>query len=119
MRDSIRPMGRYQDTKAKSSRLRLIMTGVIAVVVMCTLFCILYTSHVSADSGDLSRIQGYEQVLIRPGDTLDSLAIRYAGENSHLSVSAYKNQIIQLNDLESEYIREGIYLMMPICRDKK
>ena len=98
------------------SNKRTILTGVIAVMVLCTLFCILFTTRAFADSGDLSDIQGYEQVLIRPGDTLDSLAYRYAGNYSHLSVSEYKNQIILLNDLESEYIREGVYLMMPICR---
>ena len=96
---------------------RAILTGVIAVVVLCSLFFILFTTRVSADSGNLSEVQGYEQVLIHTGDTLDSLSRHYAAQYSHLSVSEYKNQIIQLNDLDSEFIREGIYLMMPICRD--
>ena len=95
---------------------RTVLTGVTAVVVLCILFCILFTTRAFADSGDLVDIQGYEQVLIRPGDTLDSLAYRYAGKLSHISVSEYKSRIIQLNDLESEYIREGVYLMLPICR---
>ena len=95
----------------------MVLSAVIAVVVLCILFCILFTTRVSADSGFLSSVKGYEQVLIHPGDTLDSLSRRYVKNYSHLTVSEYKNQIIQLNDLESEYIREGIYLMMPICRD--
>ncbi|MEE3467269.1 MAG: hypothetical protein VZQ83_02400 [Eubacterium sp.] len=96
---------------------RAVLMGVTAVVVLFILFFILFTTKVSADSGSLSSIQGYEQVLIRPGDTLDTLAHRYYKDYSHISFSEYKNQIIQLNDLESEYIREGIYLMMPICRE--
>ena len=92
-----------------------IISGVVAVVVLCALFFVLFYSNVSAESGDLIDVRGYEQVLIHPGDTLDGLAKKYAGLYSHISPSEYKNQIIQLNDLDSDYIREGIYLMMPIC----
>ena len=102
---------------AKMNGKRAVLMGVIAVVVLCVLFCILFTTRVSADSGSFSEVKGYEQVLIHPGDTLDSLARHFYKDYSYISVSEYKNQIIQLNDLDSEYIREGIYLMMPICRD--
>lgn len=95
---------------------RSIICGVIAVVVLCAMFFVLFYSSASAESGNLSDIRGYEQVLIRPGDTLDKLSREYAGIYSHISPSEYKNQIILLNDLDSDYIREGIYLMMPICK---
>ncbi len=95
---------------------KTIICGVIAVVVLCALFFVLFCSNVSAQSGDSLNVRGYEQVLIRPGDTLDKLSRQYAGIYSHISPSEYKNQIIQLNDLDSDYIREGIYLMMPICK---
>ena len=97
---------------------RSVIKGVIAVVVLCALFFILFYSNASADSGDLLDIRGYEQVLIHSGDTLDGLAKKYAGIYSHISPSEYKNQIIQLNDLDSDYIREGIYLMMPVCKSE-
>ena len=96
---------------------RAVLWGVTAVVVLCVLFFILFSTKAFADSGDLSCVQGYEQVLIHPGDTLDTLAKRYYKSYSHITASEYKNQIIQLNDLDSEFIREGIYLMMPICRE--
>ena len=93
-----------------------ILCGVIAVVVLCAVFFVLFYSNASAESGDMLDVRGYEQVLIRPGDTLDGLAKKYSGIYSHVSPEAYKNQIILLNDLDSDYIREGIYLMMPVCK---
>ena len=95
---------------------RSIICGMIAVVVLCALFFVLFHSNASADSGDLLSVKGYEQVLIHPGDTLDKLSREYAHRYSHISPLEYKNQIIQLNDLDSDYIREGIYLMMPVCK---
>ncbi len=95
---------------------RSVICGVIAVVVLCALFFLMFNSNASAESGDLLSVRGYERVLIRPGDTLDKLSKKYAYSYSHISPSEYKNQIIQLNDLDSDYIREGIYLMMPVCK---
>ena len=90
--------------------------GILAIIVLCVGFCCLFTSQATAEEGDTIRIRGYEQVLIRPGDTLDSLAHTSASRYFRGSVSEYKEQIVRLNNLSSDYIREGVYLMMPISR---
>lgn len=89
------------------------LAGFVTVVALCTMFCVLYSSQVSANNGDYNRIKGYEQVLVRPGDTLTSLARDYSTRYYHGSVSEYREQIVRLNNLSSEYIRSGTYLMMP------
>ena len=85
------------------------------LIFLCMIFFLILGTRASADSGDISGIHGYEQILVRPGDTLDGLAANYAPKHSHISASEYKAQIIRLNNLASDYLREGVYLMMPIC----
>ena len=82
---------------------------------LCILFFILFSTRASADTGDISGIHGYEQILVRPGDTLDGLATHYAPIYSRIPVTEYKHYIIRLNNLASDYLREGVYLMMPVC----
>lgn len=86
------------------------------IVFLCMIFFVIFGSRVSADSGDLTGIHGYEQILVRPGDTLDGLSAQYAQEFSHISTTEYKSLIIRLNNLASDYLREGVYLLMPVCR---
>lgn len=92
------------------------LVALIVIITLCVSFCFLFSSQANADEGDTGRIRGYEQVLIRPGDTLTSLSKKYAAKYYRGSVSEYKEQIVRLNNLSSEYIREGIYLMMPVSR---
>ncbi len=87
------------------------------LIFLCMIFFLIFGTRASADSGDIAGIHGYEQILVRPGDTLDGLAANYAPKHSHISASEYKAQIIRLNNLASDYLREGVYLMMPICSD--
>ncbi len=91
-------------------------TAFIAIIALCAAFCFIFSSQATADEGDTGRIRGYEQVLIRPGDTLTSLSKEYAAKYYRGTVSEYKEQIVRLNNLSSEYIHEGVYLMMPISR---
>ena len=103
--------------KAKN-RSRVIKPVLItaAFLLMVLLFFVLFTGRASADGGSFNDIKGYERVLIRPGYTLDSLAYSYSDRYSHLSAPDYRKLIIKLNDLSSTYLREGVYLMLPICR---
>ena len=85
------------------------------IIILCILFFILFGTRASADTGDIYGIHGYEQVLVRPGDTLDGLAVRYSARLSHMPATEYKQHIIRLNNLASDYLREGVYLIMPVC----
>lgn len=95
---------------------RWLVRGVSAVVILFVLFCVLFSGHVSADSGDFTDIHGYERILVRPGDTLDDLAFSYAARYSHESMHEYKSKIIRINNLTSDYLYEGTYLILPICK---
>lgn len=70
-------------------------------------------SDASANSGDLNNMKSYESVLIKEGDTLSSLARQYASPKSHFSVHEYQKAIVSLNNLSSEYIKAGNYLLLP------
>lgn len=96
---------------------KLIFFASMLIFLCMIFFLIIFGTRASADSGDIAGIHGYEQILVRPGDTLDGLAANYAPKHSHISASEYKAQIIRLNNLASDYLREGVYLMMPICSD--
>ena len=97
-------------------RKRIIVAGIGVILFCCVLFCVLFSSRVMADSGDLTSIHGYERILIRPGDTLDELADTYSSRYSYESMSEYKAKIIRINNLASDYLREGRYLIVPLCR---
>ncbi|MCR4605905.1 MAG: LysM peptidoglycan-binding domain-containing protein, partial [Eubacterium sp.] len=79
----------------------------------------LFSSHASADSGDANEVSGYEVILVHAGDTLDGLSSKYSSEYSHMSAPEYKVQIVRMNGLSSDYIREGRYLLMPITNSCK
>lgn len=67
----------------------------------------------SASSGDLDNMKNYESVLIKDGDTLSSIARQYASDMSHFSEQEYLESIISLNNLDSDYIVAGHYLLLP------
>ncbi|MCH5252125.1 MAG: LysM peptidoglycan-binding domain-containing protein [Lachnospiraceae bacterium] len=86
---------------------------IIPVVLFFLCFFLFKAPRVSADSGDLNTMKNYESVLIREGDTLTSLSEQYAGDRSHFSSQEYMTAIISLNNLSSEYIEAGNYLLLP------
>lgn len=85
----------------------------VLILLMAVVFFLIFCTNVSADSGTPQEIKGYESVLIREGDTLLSIASRYADVKSSFSVHDYMDAIISLNDLDSEFIRSGNYLLLP------
>lgn len=85
----------------------------IPAVLFLFAFSLFSSSQVSADSGNLNTMKSYESILVREGDTLTALADRYAGDKSHFSSRQYMTAIISLNNLSSEYIEAGQYLLLP------
>lgn len=90
---------------------------VFAVIIMLFVFFLLFSSRASAGEGDLNQIQRYESVLIKDGDTLSSLSHTYADQYSHYTNETYLEAVMQLNDLSSEHIHSGDYLLMPVYHE--
>lgn len=98
----------------KNLRWRRILFLLIPVTFLSMLvFFFLLGSHVSADTGNINDLKGYESVLIKDGDTISSLASSYAEEYSHFTKGEYVKAIVSLNNLSSEYIQSGSYLLLP------
>ena len=97
-------------------RRRVLLCMIVGIALFIVIFFLAFGSRSEADCGDLNSIRGYERVLVRPGDTLDGLSSLYSSEYSHVSVYEYKSQIIRLNGLSSEYLKAGVYLLMPVSR---
>lgn len=85
-----------------------------ATIIMLFIFFILLGNHAAAEEGNSNQIQRYESVLIKDGDTLSSIADTYARQYSHYSQQTYMEAVIDLNNLSSEYIDAGNYILLPI-----
>lgn len=101
----------------KNIRLRRIAFLLIpATMLLLLAFFFLFGSHAAAEAGDLNDMKSYESVLVRDGDTLSSLATAYAEEYSHFTNTEYMEAIVSLNNLSSEYIHSGDYILLPRYR---
>ena len=76
-------------------------------------FIACFFERLSADMSGQHTMKSYENVLIKSGDTLSSLADTYAEKYSNLSKAEYEEAIISLNSLSSENIHAGGYLLLP------
>lgn len=98
----------------KPISLLLIPITIFLVILFCTF---LGTGNsVAAEEGEHSQMQRYESILIRDGDTLSSISADYAEQYSSYSEQIYMQSIIELNDLSSEYIQAGNYILLPVYR---
>lgn len=85
-------------------------------LVSLLIFFFLLGNHVSADNGASVSINGYDSVLIRDGDTLNSIAKTYSVRYSNDSYHRYREAIISLNSLTSDHIQSGKYILLPKYR---
>lgn len=81
------------------------------ILILC--FCFFFHSQVSADSGDVSQITSVRSILVKKGETLTSIARKYAPEYSHFSAKEYTENILLLNNMDSEHIEAGHYILLP------
>lgn len=98
--------------KVWMSKKKLLCLGVITVFFSVVFFCMLIVPA-SADTGSYTDLKSYESYLIKEGDTLSSIAASHAGRLSHVTAKEYVNEIMRLNNIESEYITAGEYLLLP------
>lgn len=85
-------------------------------VLSLLIFFLLLGNHASANSGTSISINGYASILIRDGDTLNSIAKTYSERYSNESYYQYREAIISLNSLTSDHIRSGEYILLPKYR---
>lgn len=87
----------------------------LAGVTLCILFSLFLLMKIpaSADSGSYTELKRYETCLIRQGDTLSSIASKHAGRLSHVTAEEYMDRIMELNNMDSEYITAGHYILLP------
>lgn len=80
------------------------------------IFFLLLGKHASAENGQQNTINGYESVLIKDGDTLQSIAKTYSVQYSRYSYNKYMEAIVSLNSLTSDHIQSGKYILLPKYR---
>ena len=85
----------------------------VPAIILLLVFLSGFTGTASADMSGQHTMKSYENVLIKSGDTLSSLADTYAEKYSNLSKAEYEEAIISLNSLSSENIHAGGYLLLP------
>ena len=91
---------------------------IIPTIILFLYFCITLKSNVSAEYGGLNNISRVESVLIRRGDTVTAIAEKYAPEYSYISAKQYMKDIMELNNMNSEHIQAGKYILLPIYRNE-
>ncbi len=85
----------------------------ILTLVLIILFSLIMRTSVSADTGSSAEIKSYETCLIRQGDTLSSIAEDNAGRLSHFTRDEYIQQLMEFNNINSEHIKAGQYILLP------
>lgn len=97
-------------------RILFLLIPATLILAFIFFFALCSGNRVSADAGDLNTMKSYESVLVREGDTISSLADSYVKEYSHFTKREYVKAIVDLNQLSSEYIQSGSYLLLPRYR---
>ena len=93
----------------KLLQLRFTFILVPAIILLLVFLSGFTGKTASADMSGQHTMKSYENVLIKSGDTLSSLADTYAEKYSNLSKAEYE----ELNSLSSENIHAGGYLLLP------
>lgn len=88
----------------------------IPVLVLFISLCFSPEPEVSAEYGGLEEVSSVESVLVKKGDTVSSIAEKYAAKYSQISVKQYADDIYELNNMTSEHIKAGNYILLPNYR---
>ncbi len=99
--------------KKKITRVMPVVIVIMTVLLFVLLFFLLLGNKAAANTGYLDSMKGYESVLIRKGDTLSTITHRYAAEKSNFTEQEYMEAVISLNNLQSEYLTTGNYILLP------
>lgn len=99
--------------RQREIRRMFILTGIAVVLVLG--FALSYhaiLSHANTEIEDVS-YKYYTSIQIEPGDTLWSLADKYADQEHYASRDQYITEVMSMNHMSSEDISAGSYLILP------
>lgn len=97
----------------KKSKFNVGALFILPVLIVFVCLWLIMGTEASANTGDINQLKNYESVLIKDGDTLTSIAAEHAECYSYYSNEKYMEAIMNLNNLESEHIKSGSYLLLP------
>lgn len=99
--------------RQKELRRMFILTGIAVVLVLA--FTLSYHALLTHANTELENIsyKYYTSVQVQPGDTLWSLADRYADSEHYASQEQYITEVMNTNHLTGEDICAGNYLILP------
>ena len=102
--------------KRKQEKLNriLILCGAAIILLFCLFFCIIQFSNgnVATTHASDSNIVSYVSIEVVNGDNL--WTISKENKASSMSTKQYMDEIIQLNQLSSNELQSGKYLLIPI-----
>lgn len=104
--------------KLPEKAIRRIPILIIPTIFLVLYFCLSFRWQVSAEYGGLNEMTSVESLLVEKGDTLSAISERYAPEYSYISAKEYMRDILELNNLHSEYIQAGKYILLPNYRNE-
>lgn len=100
----------------KGFSVKQILLFLVPIIVLIFVFTFSYRPKVVAGTDSLNQAVNYEKILIIDGDTLSGIVSKYTEKNSNLTEKQYKEDIIILNSLESDYLYAGDYLFLPVYK---
>ncbi len=97
---------------------RIFLSGTILVVLFVMVFTIIGLKDVSAtNNSDNPIYKYYTSYEIQPGDTLTSIAQKYT-VNSNVSISEYIREVKKNNNLVTDRITSGNYIVISYYSDE-
>ena len=90
---------------------RKIAVGVITMTLLIAVGICISPAVVNASTKEAT---SYESIQIHNGDTLWSLAKEH--NTSELSTNDFVKEIMEINNLSSDYIANGNYLIIPVYK---
>ena len=99
-------------------RKRLFLSGTVIAVLLVMVFTITGLKDVNAtNNSDNPMYKYYTSYEIQPGDSLTSIAQRYT-VNSNVSISEYIREVKKNNNLVSDRITSGNYIVISYYSDE-
>lgn len=97
---------------SKNSKESIFCLSTLSFVFLLVLGCFIFHSNTVNAKENASSEKYYTSVYIEPGDTLTSIAKEYQTEE-YSDLSEYIEEIMYINQLYSDDITAGCYLVIP------
>ena len=90
-----------------------VLAGMAILLVLC--FALSYHALLSHANTEIEDVyyKYYTSIQIEPGDTLWSLAERYADQEHYASRDQYITEVMAMNHMSGEELSVGSYLILP------